>query len=121
MHELSIAIGIIKEISLMPEIKRKKVDKVYLTVGDMSGISIESLIFGFEVAKEKTPLAESELIVKQQPIVIFCRNCKKEVRPKKYFSLECPICKRLSSKIIKGKELFIQKVEVKDGTKNYSN
>lgn len=57
MHELSIAMGMVDEITrIARENNARKVITVKLKIGKMSGIVIDSLRFTFDAAKLEYPL-----------------------------------------------------------------
>lgn len=64
MHELSIAVSIVDAVC--EELQRRgdpKLLAVHLTMGALSGIVKESLLFAYDAACEGTPLAGTRLVI----------------------------------------------------------
>jgi hydrogenase nickel incorporation protein HypA/HybF len=113
LHELSIVLGIIDTVSESVEAARaKKVVATYLRVGALSGVVKDALLFSFDLATQDTPLAGSQLIVEELPVVIFCQSCGKTAELPGVQSFRCPVCQMPSGDIRQGKELEIRLIEV---------
>ena len=68
MHELSIAVSIVDAVC--DELERRgdpKLHAVHLTIGALSGIVKESLLFAYDTACEGTPLAGTQLVIEETP------------------------------------------------------
>jgi len=119
MHELSIASNIIDIVSQSINNKENiKVDKICVSIGKLSGIVKESLLFCWEIAAKNSKLNGSKLIVKEQALVVYCESCKKKTLICGNVKLRCGRCGEPVSKIISGKELIIDKIIVNDETKD---
>ena len=71
MHELSIAISMIDQISEESEIRGGlEVEVVHLKLGIFSGVDKEALLFAYELACEGSPLQGSRLVIESIPLVI---------------------------------------------------
>lgn len=83
MHELSIAMGMIDELTrIARENNARKVITVKLKIGKMSGIVIDSLRFAFDAAKLEYPLLNStEIFIEEVPLIYECNVCKKTFNP----------------------------------------
>ena len=113
MHELSIVHGIIETVSESVEAANaKKIIAVYLTVGALSGVVKEALLFSFDLATEETPLAGSKLVVEEVPVAIFCTTCDAVRELAGVQSFRCPVCRTPSGDIRRGKELEIRSIEI---------
>lgn len=112
MHELSIAISMIDEIT--EEAARRgglAVRTVYLTLGLLSGVDREALQFCYECACEGTILEGSRLVVEVVPVVISCAVCRLETAPVSITRLACPTCNS-AGKVVRGYELEVASLEV---------
>jgi len=113
MHELSIALNIIElaeeELARHGELR---VTAVHLRLGSLAGVVKEALLCSYEVAREGTPLAGSELVIEEVPGMIYCPTCnaRRPVLSSEWFS--CPECGGLASEILSGKELELVSLEV---------
>jgi len=115
MHELSIAESILDAVR---EEARKypsgHVSKVTVRVGELSGVSPDSLSFSFEALVSGTEMEPLALEIEFCPIRYKCGGCGAT------FALEmekspCPACGSTSSSFAGGDELDIAYLEVDDG------
>lgn len=73
MHELSIANAIVAEVSEAAERHDvARVASVTVKVGRLSGVVAGALEFGWTVVRQGTPMADTELIVEDEPVVTWC-------------------------------------------------
>lgn len=113
MHELSIALSLIEITS--EEARRLgagAVLAVHLEVGEFAGVAAAALSSAFELAREGTPLAEAELIVKPVPLTAVCPRCALERPVRSVQELVCRVCGTPVDEIVHGKELRIVAMEV---------
>ena len=84
MHEYSIVQSL---IDLADENAKKnnakKVTKLEIKVGVLSGVEIPLLETAFNTFKEDTICNDAEFIIVSQPVVVKCRDCGKENELKK--------------------------------------
>ncbi|MBO1436207.1 hydrogenase maturation nickel metallochaperone HypA [Meiothermus sp. CFH 77666] len=114
MHELSIATHIVAVAQEEATARGVEVEAVHLRLGALSGVVVDSLLFGFEIASQGTPLEGTRLLIEEVPLTIYCPTCEAEVELAGIQSLRCPRCGELSGEIRRGKELEIVALEVKD-------
>jgi len=114
MHELSIASNIVAVAQQEAEARGVEVEAVYLRLGVLSGVVQDSLVFGYEIASQGTPLEGSRLLIEEVPLAIYCPTCQAEFELTGIQSLRCPSCNQLSGDIRRGKELEIVAVEIKE-------
>lgn len=112
MHELSIALGIVK-IAENERIKAHahQVDKVELEVGELSGVERSSLNFVWPVAIKGTSLQNAECDVEFVRGKAECLECGQYYDLHNLFD-NCPICDGCFKNIIAGKELRVKALEV---------
>jgi hydrogenase nickel incorporation protein HypA/HybF len=105
MHELSIAVGIVKIAeSETAKARATKVSSIELEIGTLAGIEFESLDYVWPAAVKGTVL---ENAVKKINIITGkakCGDCDTIFEIKKIYD-SCPICKSFFKGIIQGKEL----------------
>ncbi|MCF6295886.1 MAG: hydrogenase maturation nickel metallochaperone HypA [Flavobacteriaceae bacterium] len=112
MHELSVALGIVKIAE--DETKKanaKKVELIELEIGTLAGIEFESLDFVWSSAVRNTVL---ENAVKKIDIIkakAKCVDCD-TVFNINYLYDSCPSCNSNFKGIIQGKELRVKALEV---------
>ncbi|MCK9473283.1 hydrogenase maturation nickel metallochaperone HypA [Sulfurimonas sp.] len=112
MHEYSIVQSLLdscEENALKNN--AKKVTKVVVKIGVMSGVEPELLRTAFETFKEKTLCEEAEFIINIQQIVIKCNKCLREAVLK---STEycCPTCKDTDIDILDGEDMYLMQLEL---------
>lgn len=115
MHELSIAYNLVETAAeAAKNAGARKVNKVFLRLGQLSGVVKGALLFSYDIAAQGTLLEGSELVVRELPVVIYCNSesCKKEVALPSVQSFRCPICNQLSGDVRQGRELEIESLEI---------
>lgn len=119
MHELSIAMSIVQMAE--EESQRRggaRITAVYLKLGALSGVVKGALLSSYEMACEGTPLQQSQLIVEEVPVVVFCPSCLAQ-RPLHSMQLFCCAeCGTPTSEIVQGKELEVVALEMEECTQN---
>ena len=112
MHELSITQSMV-ELALDEGKKAgaKKIGKISLVIGELSGVVDESVRFYFGFLSKDTIAEGAVLEFKRVPMTARCRDCKNEFTPSEY-NWSCPKCKGASLEIIAGDELRIESIEV---------
>lgn len=112
MHELSIALGIVKIAEdETAKANAKQVSKIELEIGELSGVEIESLNFVWESAIKDSVLefAEKDItIIKGKGKCIDCAT----VFDMEFIYDTCPKCSSILKGILQGKELRVKALEV---------
>ncbi len=112
MHELSITQGILSiALEQAEAVQAKKLTKINLTIGELSGIVDECVEFYFELLSKDTIAAGASLCFDRAPIKLRCRNCNTTFSPD---NLEwvCPNCQEQQIEIISGRECYVSSIEV---------
>lgn len=109
MHELSICLNIVNLVS--KHVKNNKIKKIWLRVGELSGIEISALTFSFPIAARNTPAENAILDILIVNAVAKCNHCGVEVKPRTLFDA-CQECHSCDHELIQGNELQIIKVEI---------
>lgn len=112
MHELSIAISIteiVKEEALKNQ--AQQVNKVHLHIGKLSGIEPDALYMAMEEAVRGSVLEQTNWVYKWIDGVAVCEECCQEFTSSDYFKL-CPYCNSTHTALIKGKEMYVQSIEI---------
>ncbi len=112
MHEYSIVDSLL-QLAEEHAIKNnaKKVTRLEVKIGVLSGVEVDLLKTAFETFKEGTMCEEAEFIVHIQPVVIRCNNCNKESTLNKDEYL-CPHCGSGNIKIIDGEDMYLMSLEL---------
>lgn len=112
MHELSIANTIVNEVeSAARDNGVDAVASVTLCIGRLCGIVPGALQFGFEIARETTLLAHAELIIEEEPVVVWCPDGNHTVELHDMV-FRCPEHGCQTPEILSGKGMEILRFEV---------
>jgi hydrogenase nickel incorporation protein HypA/HybF len=112
MHELAITqalIGLVQEHA--EKVGAKKVERINVVVGELSGFVGQSVEFYFEQMSAGTIMDDAKLTFKTIPMAGRCRDCGVEFDIKE-MDWTCPSCKGKSIELVRGNELFVESIEV---------
>lgn len=112
MHELSIALGIVK----IAEAEKAKagaatIESIELQIGTLSGIELDSLDFAWPIAVKDTSLENAERKIDLVKGLATCMDCEQEFELTNVFD-PCPLCNSYFKNITHGKELRVKALEV---------
>jgi len=112
MHEYSIVQSLLDQCEENARANdAKKVTKVVVKIGVMSGVEPDLLQNAFDTFKEGTMCENCEYIQLIQPIIISCHKCKKESKLKKN-EYCCPHCQSVELDVIDGEDLMLMQLEL---------
>lgn len=112
MHEQSIVESLLAlAIENAEKAKASKILRIYLVVGELSGVVEECVDFYFSLLSKDTIAAQASLFFTHIPAQVRCRNCSTVFTPEK-FDFHCPECQEQQIEIIAGRELYIDSMEV---------
>ncbi len=112
MHEQSIVESLLAlAIENAEQAKASKIRRIYLVVGELSGVVEESVIFYFNLLSRNTVAAGASLFFMNIPAQLRCRKCDTVFSPEK-LNFHCPACNEQEVEIIGGRELYIDSLEV---------
>ena len=112
MHEMSIALNIVKTVEEeLQKAKGTKVEKLELVVGKLSGVVVESLDFALDAAKKESPLAEATIQIDEAPGKMRCLKCGNEFDTDDFYAV-CSNCNQYHHEVISGKELLIRSMTI---------
>ena len=112
MHELGIATSILE--CVQAEARRHPgvhITKVGVKIGELAGVDVDALQFGFECIVKDTEWERLALEVEAIPRVQRCPQCQHEFRMTD-FDPRCPQCGEFATRCISGEELDIAYMEV---------
>lgn len=89
----------------------RKVTKISLTVGELSGVVSECVQFYFDILKKDTIASEAAIDFKAVPARLRCRDCQTEFNPQDELWV-CPDCGSRSVEIREGRDCSIDSIEV---------
>ncbi len=112
MHELSIALGIVKIAEdERQKAKAQKVDRIELEIGALSGVELGSFEFVWPMAVKDTALEKAIYEVDYVKGKAECLECGQAYPIENLFD-SCPTCKGYFKDIVSGKELRVKALEV---------
>lgn len=112
MHEMSIAVSIVDIVcSKAKEENAKKINSIQLEIGELSGIMIDALEFGFEAATKNTLADGAMLRIDKIQGKALCKNCDKHFYIKNEYT-PCPSCNDFNIELLEGKELNIKSFNI---------
>jgi len=113
MHEFSIVSSLMLLIEEQAKIHNaKKVTKVVVGIGKLSGVEPDLLKIAFDTFKEKTICEDAELVMEIEDITLRCRECGKETVLGERLTRKCPFCGSLNTEIIRGQDLYLKSLEM---------
>src|SRR3972149_4788708 len=112
MHEQSIVESLLAlALENAAKAKAGKILRIYLVVGELSGVLEEAVDFYFSFLSKNTIAAQARLFYTRTPAQLRCRNCNTIFLPEK-MDFHCPGCQEQQVEIISGRELYIDRMEV---------
>ena len=112
MHELSIAMGIIRIAEMeTKKANKKSVELITLEIGSLAGVELESLEYVWSTAVKDTVLENATLEIDFKQAKAKCLECEITFEMDKIFD-SCPKCKSHFKDILQGKELRVKSLEV---------
>lgn len=113
MHELSIALSILDIVAEQAErVGSARVSAVHVQLGPLSGVVREALLSAYDLAREGSDFAETELSIVEVPIRIRCPSCHAEREAVSAQELCCAVCGSPAAEVTAGAELHVTALEV---------
>ncbi len=112
MHELAITQSLL-DIALeqAKAAKAKKVNKINLVIGELSGVVADCVQFYFDFLKKGSIVEKASLAFELVPTQLKCRQCLITFSPKD-FLWTCPDCHSQQVELIAGREFYMDSLEV---------
>lgn len=112
MHELSITQNILQiAMEHAEKAGAKKIRRINLVIGALSGIVDESVQFYFDFVSKGTPAEGAQLVFEKRPARFRCRACSQEFAIREG-DWTCPACQAPGAEIIAGQEFHMDSIEV---------
>lgn len=112
MHELSIALGILKIAEQeAAKAKASKVETIELEIGTLAGVELDALEFVWSAATKETILEHAKMEINTIQAEAKCIDCDHIFHVENYYD-NCPTCQSNFKAILKGKELRVKSLEV---------
>ena len=112
MHEYSIVQSLLESCEEHARKNdAKKVTKVVIKIGVLSGVEPDLLQTAFDTFKEKTVCHDAMFIINVQKIVIECLDCNTTSTLEKH-EFSCPKCQSVNIKVTDGEEMYLMSLEM---------
>ena len=112
MHEFGITENIVNIASAKAnEAQASKVIQINLVIGEMSGFIPDCIQFYFDSLSKDTITQGAILHFESVPTQLRCRHCSTIFQPQDTL-WSCPKCRSQSIELSKGRELYIESMEV---------
>ena len=112
MHELPVTMGVLSVVLQHAEkIQASKINRISLVVGELSGIVPDYITLQFNIISKDTIAYGAEIIFKEQPAELRCRNCTATFSPNGQ-EWVCPECGERKIEIVAGRECYVDSMEV---------
>ncbi len=116
MHEMSYVVRFVNDAleALKDEKEKPSVDKVCVSVGEMTDVLPEYLHKYYPQAVKETLLEGSDLEVEMIPVRVVCGGCGSEYHPCRENKYLCPSCGDGNGKVIAGRDVVLERIEIKE-------
>jgi len=112
MHEYSITKNLIEiAISHAQEVGASQVLEIKIIIGELSSVIDSSVQMYFDILSEGTILKGAKLTFTKVPVELFCKTCNRNF-PKPQKGFECEICGNFGMPTDKGREFYIESIQV---------
>ena len=112
MHEMSLCAGIVEILEEQARVQDySRVKTVWLEVGELAGVEVEALRFGFDMTTRGTLADGAVLEMIRLPGIAWCLACRRSVEAHQRFD-PCPRCGGYQLQITGGEEFRIKELEV---------
>ena len=112
MHELSLCQDLIGQVTeLARKHSARSVASVTVQIGQLAGVEPQLLETAFTIARAGTVAEQAEMITEMVAPRVLCNacGCESEVTPS---SLLCSMCGENDTRLIRGNELILARVEM---------
>lgn len=112
MHEAGITESMLSlALEKAGEAQAKKITRINLVIGELSGVVGDCVQFYFDVLSKDTIAEGAALNFESKPTQIRCRKCQAVFAPTNH-QWTCPECHEMSAEIVSGRECYMESIEV---------
>lgn len=112
MHELAVCQGLLGEAArIAGQHGAARVTRLFVEIGDLSGVESELLERAFTVARAGTLAEEATLVLVRVPPRVRCTACGAETQVPAN-GLRCGVCDTWRVRVIDGEELILKRIEL---------
>jgi hydrogenase nickel incorporation protein HypA/HybF len=113
MHEYSIVQALMDKVEAEAASRGALgVDRVWVTIGELSGVEVELLRTAYDTFRERTICERAPLEIAVVPAEWCCRDCRAPIpRPG---PLRCAVCGS-PGELVRGDEILLERIEMEVG------
>ena len=112
MHEYSVTESMLSlALEKAGEAGAKRITRINLVIGELSGVVNECVQFYFDVVSKNTIAGGAELAFEVRPLKLRCRKCQTVFTPQNS-EWSCPGCHEAGIEIVSGRECYMESIEV---------
>ena len=112
MHELSVCLALMEQVQkIANEHNARRVDKIVLRIGPLSGIEVPLLKHAYPLAAANTIAEDAELIIESMPVRVKCTQCGAETQVPAN-RLLCGQCGDFRTRVVSGDEMLLANMEL---------
>jgi hydrogenase nickel incorporation protein HypA/HybF len=97
--------------SYLKEKGARKVTRVKIKVGKLSGVEPELLKSAFDIIKRGTFASDAEMEMEIVPVRVKCLKCNHVFEPKNFVFI-CTRCGSPNCEVLEGEELILERIEL---------
>ncbi len=112
MHEMSYVVRLVNQALDIKKEQAGKVPRLFVSVGEMTGVLPEYLYKYYPQAVEGTEIEGSELVVETVEAQVECAGCGGVYRPTRENKYLCPDCGDGHGRVIDGRDVRLERVEM---------
>lgn len=112
MHELSVCLALMSQVGrIAGEHGARRVEKIVLQIGPLSGVEPALLRNAFPLAAAGTTAEGADLVIEHSAIVVECTGCgaRTEAKPNR---LICGDCGDYKTRLVSGEEMTLVTLEL---------
>ncbi|HDK7169372.1 TPA: hydrogenase maturation nickel metallochaperone HypA [Clostridium botulinum] len=111
MHETAVICEVVDIVlKTAKDNALEKITKVILRIGEFSCVQEDQLKFSYEIICRDTLLEGSDLVIEWVQPLTYCSHCNENF-PVSFTHKECPICHKVSEKIVSGYDTYVYSIE----------
>ena len=112
MHEMSLASSLVEQLEQVAKRENaKKIVRIDLELGTMSGVEREPFEFAFPIVSKGTAAQGAILNFHEIQLRVKCKNCGAVTMPE-YQMILCDECQSTNIRVIEGRDFKVKSMEV---------
>jgi hydrogenase nickel incorporation protein HypA/HybF len=112
VHEVALANAVWRQVRAeMDRHPESRLVAVNLVAGRWSGADPESLEFALRLLVDDSAWRGAAIRIRSEPLALKCRACGRQFEPEQ-FDLACPACGGVDVEPIRGRDLYLESLEV---------